>query len=1298
MQVAASADGKLRRASWLASSSLAALMIGGAWAASAACFTGPFPSTNTGALTGICITNQTFSGTVSNAGTITPNGIVVTNSAIGNATAGGQIVDSGTLVGGISIDSHSSIAVPLFHTGIVVTGPTFSGTISNGGTISGGTGANGQGIAGIQVGGVSTFQGAISNSGAITAGSGIRVAGDTSFIGNVGNSGTITGVTGINVVAAGTFVGNITNSATGVISASNTAIKVLNSNVTGSIINAGTISHAGAAGSKGIVINNANFLGGITNAGTGVIAAQIAGVLLTAVGQFGSTSAGGISNAGTIAATVNGISVGAVGVFVGGITNSGKIVAASGGAIQIGFATPAGFAIGPGSFAGGIVNSGTINGHTNAIDVASVFAFTGDIVNSSSGTIAAGTGAGIRVGLVTNGGGYTVLSFSGNISNAGTIAAGGLGIGVDGVSTFQGNVVNTGSIGAHTGIRVANVSAFLGGIANAGTISGGNSGIAVVHVATFTGSIVNAAGATISAAQFGIGVSGNSGTFQGGITNAGHISTTINAGIAVSGVGVFGGSTAGGILNTGTISAGAAGIVVANVATSFGGSITNAAGGAITATSGPGIEVSAVALFGNSSGGGITNAGTITAPTGIKIVAGVTFGAGAAIVNSGTIKGTGGTAIDTSLATSAVTIDQTGGLVSGAIRLSANADVLNVSGGAIAGNIVGQGARDTINFALGTGTFTYGAGFGFSGIHQVNVTSGTVILDGANSATAVTVSGGNLQVGDAASPLARLTGAVDVAGGTLSGFGTAIGGVTIDAGGTLAPGGSTIGTLDITGNLAFHTGSNYAVTLAPTGTNSLTAVTGSASLTGGAIVVTPLLGTYTSGVRTVLTTTGGLGGTTFAGLTINGAFTGTITADYTTNPGDVDLDVGVGSTLPVVVTLALPGNASQNERNVGTAINTFIIGGGTLPGGFQSLAGLSGTPLLTALDQLTGEAGTGFSHGAFQAGSSFLSLMLDPFVDGRSSGVGAAGPLGYAPERTQPAAFASFDKAPRADLAQRYSMWGAAYGGSATAKGDPAVGSHDTASQAFGFAAGVDYRVSPDTVLGIALAGGGTHWSLDRSLGGGRSDMFQAGAFGSTHWGAAYLSGAFAYSFHDVTTDRTATLAGTDRLEGSFRANVLSERVEGGYRFATPWLALTPYAAAQAQTLVLPAYGETATAGSAQFALSYAAKDQTTTRTELGAWLDKSFVLDRGALLTFYGRAAWAHDFGNTSSLSAAFQTLPGANFVVNGAKPAPDVALVTAGARYQLAGGWSLQAKFDGELASTTSIYSGTGVIKKEW
>ena len=188
-------------------------------------------------------------------------------------------------------------------------------------------------------------------------------------------------------------------------------------------------------------------------------------------------------------------------------------------------------------------------------------------------------------------------------------------------------------------------------------------------------------------------------------------------------------------------------------------------------------------------------------------------------------------------------------------------------------------------------------------------------------------------------------------------------------------------------------------------------------------------------------------------------------------------------------------------------------------------------------------------------------------------------------------------------------------------------------------APGADYWLSPATIAGFALAGGGTDFSVADG-GSGRSDLFQAGAFIKHKAGSAYISAAAAYGWHDVTTDRTVTIAGIDQLRARFNANAFSGRLEGGNRYVTPWfggLGLTPYAAAQVTTIRLPAYAETVVSGANTFALSYLAKNVTAPRTELGLRTDKSFAVN-DAMLTLRGRAAWAHD----SIRSRGLGDLPG--------------------------------------------------------
>ncbi len=279
--------------------------------------------------------------------------------------------------------------------------------------------------------------------------------------------------------------------------------------------------------------------------------------------------------------------------------------------------------------------------------------------------------------------------------------------------------------------------------------------------------------------------------------------------------------------------------------------------------------------------------------------------------------------------------------------------------------------------------------------------------------------------------------------------------------------------------------------------------------------------------------------------------------------------------------------------------------------------------------------------------------------------------------------------------APRWTAWGGAYGGSNKTSGDPAVlGSHDLAARTAGFAGGLDYRLSPNSVVGLALAGGGTNWSLANGLGGGKSDAFQAGVYGATKYGPAYLAAAFAFTNHWMSTDRFAV---GDPLTASFNAQSYGGRIESGYRFATWYGGVTPYAAIQAQRFRTPGYSETDTTGGG-FALAYNSRTGTDTRSGLGTRFDRVLALYTNAVLSLRARVAWAHDWVSDPMLAPVFQTLPGASFIVNGATPAKNSALASAGTELRLANGIALLAKFDGEFASHSSTYAGTGTVRYTW
>lgn len=402
---------------------------------------------------------------------------------------------------------------------------------------------------------------------------------------------------------------------------------------------------------------------------------------------------------------------------------------------------------------------------------------------------------------------------------------------------------------------------------------------------------------------------------------------------------------------------------------------------------------------------------------------------------------------------------------------------------------------------------------------------------------------------------------------------------------------------------------------------------------------------------------------------------------------------------PLIASLLLPA-ASTNQRSVANAIDSFVGNGGVLPLGFLNLFNLSSPDLGNALTQISGESGSGIAEAGIKSMNSFLSLVTNPYARNR----------GFSPENPLPPPALIYKapvyKAPVAAVVdpRRWTIWAAAYGGESTTAGNVLAGSHDRSARSYGSATGLDYLVTPYTVVGFALAGGSTHYDLSDGLGGGHSDMFQAAVYSLTRVDAAYVSAALAYGWHDVSTDRFLNVAGIDHLTANFSANNVGGRIEGGYRFAIPGVfylpgfGFTPYAALQMQAFRMPSYSESAASGSSIFALNYGAHTTTTTRTELGAWVDRSLGLNDGAILALRTRAAWAHDDWSDARMTAAFQSLPGSSFTVIGATPAHDSMLASAVAEVSFRNGISVAGKFDTELAPRSQTYVGTARLRYTW
>jgi uncharacterized protein with beta-barrel porin domain len=941
------------------------------------------------------------------------------------------------------------------------------------------------------------------------------------------------------------------------------------------------------------------------------------------------------------------------GVTVNVVAGSGNTITGSGWGISLGDAMVTN-------------NAGAgVTGGSHGIHAATGFA---NVTNSGSitGTSGFGIEANTNATVTNNAGGSITGGFFGiyagggfaNVTNSSSIT----GTSVVGIAAQNATVTNNASASITGGVYAIFTFGFAD-VTNLGSITGlNNYGILAGTNATVT----NNAGSSITGGQYGISASSgfanvtNSGSITGtsnsGILAATNATVTNNAGGIITGnqVGINGNTGSANVTNSGSIT-GTAGTGIRALTSA---TVTNNAGALITG-----------GLAGIVAGGSVsvTNSGSITGGDyGIRVVGGA---GGSSVLNAGSISG--GTA---------------------AIRFAGVGNTLTLApGSAITGNVLGTGS-DTFQLG-GTGSATFdasqlGAAAQYQGFGTFNkIDSSIWTLTGTSTfAGPINVNDGTLIVNG---NVASTSGVIVDAAGALAGTGTV--GNTLVSGGIFSPGSGTPGSsMTVTGTLGFNGASTYAVNVNPT-TSSFANVSGVATLGGATVNSSFAAGSYIAKQYMILNA-GSISGTfnpVVTNFNLPANFHDTLSYDAT------------HAYLDLALNFAIPGGLTGNQANVGNALTNFFNSTGGIPMLFAAL-----TP--AGLSQAAGETATGSQQTTFNAMTQFMGVMTDPFIAGRGDPIGAGGSPNAYPDSETPsyaakrkpadALAAIYTKAPLPGrtFEQRWSVWAAGFGGSQTTDGNTVAGSSSTRSSLYGVAAGADYRLSPNALAGFALAGGGTNFSVVNG-GSGRSDLFQAGAFIRHNFGPAYLTGALAYGWQDVTTDRAVTVSGIDRLRAQFNANAWSGRLEGGYRFVAQGFGLTPYVAGQFTTFQLPGYAETVVSGANTFALAFAAKDVTASRSELGLRTDKSFAVQDG-IFTLRGRAAWAHNFNTDRSALPTFQALPGASFVVNGATQARDAALLTASAEMKWLNGFSVAGTFEGEFSNVTRSFAGKGVVRYAW
>jgi len=572
------------------------------------------------------------------------------------------------------------------------------------------------------------------------------------------------------------------------------------------------------------------------------------------------------------------------------------------------------------------------------------------------------------------------------------------------------------------------------------------------------------------------------------------------------------------------------------------------------------------------------------------------------------------------------------------------------------GNIANNAAL--IFDQIATGTYA-GVISGSGSLTKVG--AGELILTGDSSAYSGTtdIAAGLLTINGS------LGGVINFSGGTLGGSGS-LGNVTIASGGSIAPGNS-IGTLNVA-NITMAAGSTYIVELNNGGfvagtNNDLINATGTATINGGTVHVTPVNGTgtgttYTPGTYTILTAAGG----------VTGIFT-TLTDDYAFLNFALGYDANnVTLTSTLAATSFCLAGMTTNQCATGDA--AFSVNSGSL---FTALLNLTAAGAPGALDQLSGEAHASFKTALIED-SRFIRNVVNNRIRAAFDAVGASGTVSTYDGGKPVTVKANTD---------RFAVWGQAFGSWGHTNGDGNAAHLNRKTG--GFFIGADAPVFDTWRFGAVAGYSQTSFDVKDRQSSGSSDNYYVGLYGGTAWGdVAFRTGA-AYTWHDVSSNRSVTFPGFGgSLKGDYNAATAQMFGELAYGFTAGSARFEPFA--NLAYVNLHTDGFTEQGGAA--ALTGASANTDATFATLGLRASTAFDIG-GTTLTAKGMVGWRHAFGDMAPTSTMRFAGGGNAFNIGGVPIARDAAVIEAGLDYAITPNATLGVSYGGQFGSGISDQS---------
>jgi outer membrane autotransporter protein len=1042
------------------------------------------------------------------------------------------------------------------------------------------------------------------------------------------------------------------------ISASSLAITIAMSNAT----LAATINIGASTSNSGVIntpaqadtfdyytfdINNGSFTNTGTITGRNTLTSNSLGrVLGTASASITGSS---ITNSGTIAVTGAGEAIGVTGGAT--ITNNlGATISstnnyflidafylgASGGATLNNAGTiSSGGVTFYGAAGSNITNTGSMS--SSAADVINIYSsgITGTSSITNSGTMASAARTIAVSGPFTttiNNQAGGVISSSSTVSSNATVSSGLIaGEGAAFTLTNAGTITSVGSFAVYgtsnvAGGYIATDHSF--NVTNSGTISGNSAGI---FIGNRYGEISN-------------------------ITNSGTIATTANINSAtLFGTIYIGGAAA--ITNSGQINNafGAEAIRIAGTV-NLNSTINNQAAGSIRATG------TSNAIRVDQAMAAITNAGTIQSTAGTAIALASTGRVTSGITNSatGNIIGGGGVAIDNSLSSNVLTIANAGS-ITGDIKLGTGADVVTVSGGTIAGNIVGAGSANVVNF---TGTSAMNGNI--TGVNAVNITGGVLTLGGTitapvtNSATLATTANrtitGNYNQTAAGTLQTAVSSRTTASLLTVSGTASLANNSTIKAqianGVTLQVGDSftvlTAGTLTASASSLIATSSDPFVTLtASTSGNSLLITTSA--------IAAPASGTSASAaamaqVTSNLLTSAGFSSTTQLQQAAGGGTAGT----------------NVGATLSSYVDLV------SNLRGTDTTKYNTIN---------NAFSALSGTEAVNALQTLqpTAAVTAGTTSASISAGTSAGNVILARLENGRNAETN----LANAEIET---GMSAGDK-----YSRNRKLWLQPYASSLAQDKKDGIDGYD--ADTVGLLMGADVNLNERTRAGIAFGYNRTNVDATGNSRGSGSDIdgYSAALYANYTRKNFYLDSLVGLQSNRYESKRFSTLF-NDTAKASYDGVQYNARVSTGYdlRPTRRPLTITPNAAFNYTYLDQDGYTETGSVINNRVN----SHNATAATSDVGLKISYPVKMVSGTI-TPQIRASWMHEFGDKSQSSTSSFVGSTTSFTTTGATIDDDALRLGGGLALLTTGKTKISLDGDYVMRDTSDALSGQLNVK---